>query len=79
MAKYYDLLLGFVPLAFVGFTSMAALFSVSLLTGVTLGALVALALVVHGLFVNAPTDVSTRRPQPDHAQPNHAVGFETAD
>ena len=56
MAGYYDLILGLIPLAFVGVTGALVLGGIGLTAAVPLGALVSLALVIHGMFVNGPVD-----------------------
>jgi hypothetical protein len=61
MARYYDFILGLIPLAFVGVTGALVLAGVSLTTAVPLGALVSLGFVIHGMFINGPVDM----PSPD--------------
>jgi len=56
MVDYYDFVLGFIPLAFVGLGG--GLYAVGLETTIalTVGGLAAVALVGHALFVNGPVD-----------------------
>lgn len=56
MTEYYDLVLGLIPLALVGVAGALHLTGVTLTTAVSLGGLVAIAVVVHALFVRAPVD-----------------------
>lgn len=54
MAHYYDLVLGLIPLALGGITTVLAAVGVSLTLAVPIAATVAVALIGHGMFVRAP-------------------------
>lgn len=56
MANYYDLILGFIPLALLGLGGGLHIAGLTLTTAVTIGGLVAVGLVGHALFVRAPVD-----------------------
>ena len=62
MTRYYDLILGLIPLAFVGVTGLLVLGGIGLTTAVPLGALVSLGLVIHGMFINGPVDTPASGP-----------------
>ena len=62
MTSYYDLILGLIPLAFVGVTGLLVLRGIGLTTAVPLGALVSLGLVIHGMFINGPVDTPAASP-----------------
>jgi hypothetical protein len=75
-AEYYDLVLGLIPLAFVGATGALILSGIGLTTAVPLGALVSLGLLIHGLFINGPVDTPA---SPTSADGNTDRSFEPAD
>jgi hypothetical protein len=56
MTTYYDLVLGFIPLALLGLGGGLHIAGLTLTTAVSIGGLVAVGLVGHALFVNAPVD-----------------------
>ncbi len=56
MANYYDFVLGFIPLALLGLGGGLHIAGLTLTTALTIGGLVAVGLVGHALFVNAPVD-----------------------
>lgn len=62
MTSYYDLILGLIPLAFVGVTGLLVVGGIGLTTAVPLGALVSLGLVIHGMFINGPVDTPAAGP-----------------
>jgi hypothetical protein len=55
MVGYYDAVLGLIPLSLLGVTGGLTVGGVTLTAAVSLGAAVALLLVVHALFVRTPT------------------------
>ncbi|MGB9985941.1 hypothetical protein [Salarchaeum japonicum] len=61
MSEYYDVILGIIPLAFLGTIGGFSFSGFSLTTAVTAAGLVGVALVGHALFVNGPVD-STSTP-----------------
>lgn len=74
MAGYYDIVLGLIPLALGGIAAALTLAGIGLTVAVPIAALVAVGLIGHGMFVNAPTVEPTPHPETDHS-----VTFETAD
>lgn len=56
MANYYDFVLGFIPLALLGLGGGLHIAGLTLTTAVMIGGLVAVGMVGHALFVNAPVD-----------------------
>lgn len=64
MTGYYDYVLGLIPLSLVLITGSLTLVGFELTTAVPLGSLVAVALVGHAMFVNAPV---TPTPQTNDA------------
>lgn len=56
MAGYYDLVLGLIPLALLGLTAALTVVGVSMTAAVPFGAVVAIGLIGHAMFVNAPVD-----------------------
>lgn len=54
MVQYYDLILGLVPLTLGGITAALVAVGVAFTVAVPLAALVAVALIGHGMFVRAP-------------------------
>ncbi|MEE6210253.1 hypothetical protein U3A55_08805 [Salarchaeum sp. III] len=56
MSEYYDVILGLIPLAFLGTIGGFSFTGFSLTTAVTAAGLVGIALVGHALFVNGPVD-----------------------
>ena len=54
MAHYYDFILGLIPLALGGITAALVAVGVSLTAAVPLAALVSVAFIIHGMFVNSP-------------------------
>ena len=72
MAHYYDLVLGLIPLALGGITTLLAAFGVSLTVAVPVAATVAVALIGHGLFVRSPESTTRPAPQPETGRFNSA-------
>jgi hypothetical protein len=66
MATYYDFILGFIPLALLGLGGGLHIAGLTLTTAITVGGLVAVALVGHALFVNGPVDARPAEPTPTH-------------
>ena len=56
MTRYYDLVLGLIPLALLGTTGVLHAAGFGLTSAVPVGGLLAVLLVGHALFVNAPVD-----------------------
>ena len=61
MAGYYDIVLGLVPVALLGITAALTVVGVSLTSAVPIGALVALGIIGHSMFVNSPVDQRDER------------------
>ncbi|GGL56521.1 hypothetical protein [Halocalculus aciditolerans] len=76
MTEYYDYVLGLIPLALIGISGTLSVGGFGTTTAVVAGALVAVALTGHALFVNGPTDaVPTGDVTPDRAPDAPAVEF----
>jgi hypothetical protein len=75
MAQYYDLVLGLIPLALGGVTAGLTAVGVSLTVAVPLAALVAVAVIGHGMFVRSPGASTTSQPAPQPEAPS----FNSAD
>ena len=56
MAGYYDIVLGLIPVALLGVTAALSIVGVSVTSAVPIGALFAIGLIGHAMFVNAPID-----------------------
>lgn len=56
MVSYYDFVLGLIPLALFGVSGAFHVGGLPVVESVTVGGLLAVALVAHALFVRAPTD-----------------------
>lgn len=54
MTTYYDFVLGFIPLALFGLSGGLSVLGLPLESGLFAGGLLAIALMGHALFVNAP-------------------------
>ena len=63
MAQYYDLILGLIPLALGGITTVLVAFGVSLTAAVPLAAAVSVALIGHGMFVRSPSTAPAGQPE----------------
>ena len=62
MTGYYDIVLGAIPLSLLGISgSLTVATDLALTTAVTLGALFAVALIGHAMFVNGPVDAPSLR------------------
>ncbi len=69
MTGYYDIVLGLIPLAMAGITGVLVLAGFELTTAIPLASVVAVALIGHAMFVNAPVDpVPTETVQADPVQ-----------
>ena len=62
MTGYYDIVLGLIPLALAGITGALSVAGLALTTAVPLASVVALGLVGHAMFVNAPVDTPAESP-----------------
>ena len=81
MTGYYDLILGLIPVSLLGLSGTLFVAGFTLTTAVTIGGLLAVAFVAHGLFVNEPVG-SPPEPATDRvAEPANPAssGFESAD
>jgi len=56
MTGYYDIVLGLIPLAMAGITGTLVLAGFALTTAIPLASVVAVGLIGHAMFVNAPVD-----------------------
>ena len=57
MTGYYDVVLGLIPVALIGITVALTVVGIPLFTAVPVGAVVAIALIGHAMFVNNPVDI----------------------
>jgi len=64
MPEYYDYVLGLIPVALVGVSGLLWLGGLGRTAAVSAGGLLAVALVGHALFVNAPTEGSGMSERP---------------
>lgn len=74
MTGYYDVVLGAIPLTLLGIAGLLTVATdLALTTAVTVGALAAVLLICHALFVNGPvnasTSVETQAPDASDAAP----------
>jgi hypothetical protein len=74
MTGYYDLVLGLIPLALVGITGVLHAAGLALSAAIPVGGLLAILLVGHALFVNAPVDSP-----PSSSSSTQSVSFDAAD
>ena len=74
MDRYYDLILGLIPLALLGISAILFLGGIDLTMAVPVGASVSVALIGHAMFVSPPVD---NLPTPVDAEPT--PHFEAAD
>ncbi|GAB7017444.1 hypothetical protein [Halostagnicola bangensis] len=56
MTGYYDIVLGLIPVALLGITAALTVVGISPSAAIPIGSLVAMALIGHAMFVNAPVD-----------------------
>ncbi len=56
MTGYYDIVLGLIPVALVGITAALTVVGLTLTTAVPIAAFVAITLMGHAMFVNAPKE-----------------------
>jgi len=66
VARYYDAVLGLIPLAFVSITAVLVVAGLTTAAAVTGGSLVAVGLVGHALFVNSPVDATAEASDTTH-------------
>ena len=64
MTGYYDYVLGAIPVALLGITTVLTVFGFSLTTALPLGATVSMGFIGHAMFVRAPTDSSIPQSTP---------------
>jgi len=58
MTGYYDIVLGLIPVALLGITAALTFVGLSMTTAVPIGAVVAMIIIGHAMFVNAPAATS---------------------
>ncbi len=58
MTGYYDIVLGLIPVTLVGITAALTVVGVNMTTAVPLAAVVAITLMGHAMFVNAPIETT---------------------
>lgn len=71
MTGYYDYVLGAIPLALLGGTGLLIATGMSLGAAIPLAATLAVLVIGHALFVNAPTDVGTTSEGPTATNATH--------
>lgn len=72
MTGYYDLILGLIPVAFLGTTALLHIAGISLMSALPVAGVIAVGLVGHALFVNGPVDESVSAAQTTGPRPNGA-------
>jgi hypothetical protein len=77
MTGYYDVILGLIPLAMGGVTAALLYAGLGLTTALPLASLVAMGLIGHAMFVNAPVDAPPKTADADRSggQGADAPGF----
>jgi hypothetical protein len=78
MTGYYDYVLGLIPAALIGVTTVLNLIGLSLTAALPVGALVAGGVVAHATFVKAPV-TGDDRVRTDRARADRAVGGSRTD
>ncbi len=78
MASYYDLVLGLIPLSLAGLTALFLTTGFSLSMAVPLASTVAVGLMGHAMFVNAPGAAAAPEPTAD-AHGGGGAGHQAAD
>lgn len=73
MDRYYDLVLGLIPVALLGLGGSLVLAGIGLQIAVSVAGLTAVALIAHALFVNGPTSGSPQRTE-THSASDAGVG-----
>ncbi|ELZ21380.1 hypothetical protein [Natrinema limicola] len=58
MTGYYDIVLGLIPVALLGITAALTVVGVALTAAVPIGAIVAMSIIGHAMFINTPADAS---------------------
>lgn len=71
--EYYDLILGAIPGSILAVTGVLHLVGIGIQTAIPIGAVLAMALILHALFARAPSTPA----EPDTAQPR--ATFQSAD
>jgi hypothetical protein len=67
MTGYYDIVLGLIPVAFIGGTAaLTTIGNVAMSTAIPIAAVLSVLLIGHAMFVNAPVDVVAE--ESEHAQ-----------
>ena len=69
MTGYYDIVLGLIPVALLGITAALMIVGISLTAAVPIGAVVAMGIIGHAMFVNTPAEAPD---EPQSARPPHA-------
>lgn len=60
MTGYYDVVLGLIPVSFVGIAGLLLAVGLTTTAAVSVASLVGVGLVSHAMFVNAPVDAPER-------------------
>jgi len=72
MTRYYDYVLGLIPVVLLGVTALLALAGLPMYLAVPAGAGVAVLIIGHALFVNVPTGVEPAADRRSTVQPTNA-------
>ena len=62
MTRYYDIVLGLIPVALIGISVTLVFVGLPTMTAVPVGAIVASMLIGHAMFVNAPLEETEHAP-----------------
>jgi hypothetical protein len=79
MTGYYDYVLGLIPVSLVVITGALSLAGFQLTTAVPLGSLVAVGLVGHAMFVNAPVTQAAQQSEAPSSNANASDSSFSAD
>lgn len=60
MDRYYDIILGLIPLALFGVTAVLVAAGFGVTTAAPVGAMFSVGLMAHAMFIRAPVDTSVR-------------------
>ncbi|WP_435349366.1 hypothetical protein [Haloarchaeobius sp. HRN-SO-5] len=73
MTGYYDIVLGLIPVSFIGGTgALTTIADMSLTSAVPVAAVLSVLLIGHAMFVNAPVDEATPSTRSSSSSPSAA-------
>ncbi|WP_256300485.1 hypothetical protein [Haloarchaeobius salinus] len=74
MTGYYDIVLGLIPVSFIGGTAaLTTVADMALSTAIPVAAVLSVLLIGHAMFVNAPVDVVAEEAEPAKSTPSTAA------